>query len=160
MTQVQREADKADVVQVYAILRQVMPVLEQTLAVRHANGTGSTGMRWMRSTSCASRLGSSESLLLEVPSGLDLSAQQKALENLQVIARNLHATLGRLEVESLGTLAAEARRVLAAGQDLDTQLRQARQDLASLQAALPALQKELQESRCSLPPWRRVPSGR
>jgi len=144
MTQVQREANKADVVQVFTILREVMPGLEQILAAAR---------EWERQYREAleavnrlrQQLGNSEGLLLEAPSGLDLSAQQKALENLQVIARNLQATMGRLEVESLGTLAAEARRVLAAGQDLDTRLRQAHQDLASLQAALPVLQKELQE---------------
>jgi chromosome segregation ATPase len=144
MTQVQREADKADVVRVYAMLRQVMPGLEQTLAAAR---------EWERQYRDAleavnqlrQQLGSSEGLLLEPPPALDLSAQQKALDNLRVIARSLQATMGRLEVESLGTLAAEARRTLAAAQDLENQLRQARQDLASLQAALPALQKELQE---------------
>jgi hypothetical protein len=144
MTQVQREADKADVVHVYAILREVMPGLEQILAIAR---------EWERQYRDAleavnqlrQQLANSEGLLLDVPSGLDLAAQQKALENLQIIARNLQATMGRLEVESLGTLAAEARRMLAAGQDLENQLRRARQELTSLQAALPALQKELQE---------------
>ncbi len=144
MTQVQREADKADVIQVFALLREVMPDLEETLA---AARTWEKQYREALDSinQLRQQLGSSEGLLREAPTGLDLSAQQKALENLQVIARSLQATMGHLEVESLGTVSAEARRMLAAGQDLDTQLRQARQDLASLQAALPVLQQELQQ---------------
>ncbi len=137
-----RQVDKETVVQVHAILVQESPALEALLAQarewdkQQREAVEAVGL-------VRQQISRAEASMLECPAGLDLEAEKKALGNLLVIGDHLYATLARMEVESLPVVAAEARRVRQAGQNLAEQVQQARQDLAVMEKSLPELAQGL-----------------
>lgn len=82
-------------------------------------------------------------LLSEMPAALDLSSMISEYDRLQQVTQNLEATLGRLELESIQALTDETLRQQQACVNLERELRQARQQLGSLNKTLPDLDAAL-----------------
>jgi len=88
-------------------------------------------------------LGALQNLFSEMPAALNLSDLLAQFEQMQVIAQNLEATLERLEIESAPNLIAETLHQQQIASGLERELRQARQQLGSLNKTLPDLDKAL-----------------
>jgi DNA repair exonuclease SbcCD ATPase subunit len=88
-------------------------------------------------------LGALQNLFSEMPAALNLSDLLAQFEQMQVIAQNLEATLGRLEIESAPNLIAETLHQQQIATGLERELRQARQQLGSLNKTLPDLDNTL-----------------
>lgn len=86
-------------------------------------------------------------LFSEMPGALNLTNLQAQFEQLQVIAQNLEATLGRLEIESIPNLIDETLRQQQLAAEMERELRQARQQLGSLNKTLPDLDEALNQLR-------------
>jgi hypothetical protein len=142
------QADKETVVQVFTILGQERPGLEILLTQvdewdKQLQETQAVSQRLRSQLSRLETSFDQKYSSADVPVGLDLQAEAKVFDNLKVISDSLHASLARMEVESLGVAAAEARRVLQAAENLETQVLQARHDLAALEKIMPELSQEL-----------------
>lgn len=77
-----------------------------------------------------------EQTLSTLPQNIETSDYQQRLEQMQVIARTLQATLTRVEVESLEAVTQEANRLSQLGQEMGHELRRARRELASLESVM------------------------
>ena len=131
-TAVLEQADKASIAQVHDLVDETRPLLEQSLSQLQA---------WERQyaetvskvTRMRQLLGSVGQTLDEMPTGLDLIPLRSRFNQLSIISQNLHATLARMEVESMDAVTEEAVRVHQAAQEMGGQLKQARQKFASLE---------------------------
>ncbi|MEW5873115.1 MAG: hypothetical protein AB1894_27900 [Chloroflexota bacterium] len=82
-------------------------------------------------------------LLANSPPALDVAALRTQFGQMQFIAQNLHATLGRLEIESTPSVVQEAAHVSQLAEEMGNQLQKAHTDLAALETALTELQAGL-----------------
>lgn len=137
------QASKAAVVRVHAIAVPAGKQLD-TLAAQVGAWTAQVKAAFEGVGQAVQHVAGSAHALAEMQGRLELSTQKKAQENLEVIAQNLQATLGRMEVESLDALVAEGRRVERAASDLEGQVRQAGQALAALESGANALRGRVQ----------------
>jgi DNA repair exonuclease SbcCD ATPase subunit len=80
-----------------------------------------------------------EQLLSNLPQSIETADYRQRLEQMGQIAQNLHATLSRLEVESLSAVIGEATRLSQFGQEMSHELRRARRELASLEGVIDEL---------------------
>lgn len=80
-----------------------------------------------------------EQTLGTLPQNIDTADHRQRLDQMKVIAQSLHATLSRLEVESLEAVTQEATRQSQLGQEMGHELRRARRELASLESVMAEL---------------------
>lgn len=140
---VAEQASKGSVAEAHAILAEAHPALEelleqaQTWEKQYQQATEQVaGMR-----QCLSNL---EQTLTSMPPGIVLNPFNAQFDGLTVISNNLHATLARLEAESIPAVTAEAGRVLKTAQEMEEQLKDLRQQQAALEQILPELNAGLQ----------------
>jgi hypothetical protein len=74
-----------------------------------------------------------------LPQGIETTDYRQRLEQMNVIAQSLYATLSRLEVESMSAVIQESTRQSQLGQEMGHELRRARRELASLDGVLAEL---------------------
>jgi DNA repair exonuclease SbcCD ATPase subunit len=84
-----------------------------------------------------------EQTMGSMPSELEIIPFKNQFEGLQIVAQNLHATLTRLEVESIEMVTQEATRVAQIARDMGGQLKRARRELAALEGVLAELSEGL-----------------
>ena len=80
-----------------------------------------------------------EHALNTMPQGIETADYRQRLDQMNVIAQNLHATLSRLGAESISGVTQEANRLSQVGQEMGHELRRARRDLASLESVMTEL---------------------
>lgn len=135
---VRQQADKAAVIKAYQVVQYVTPEQDelaerleswgrQVEAVEHKLG------RLRREVSAV------EATLASMPEGLDLTAHQARLDELNASLQTLQAGLARLDIDGLSDLARDADHVQEAAQVLDGELKQARGQAAALDQLLPQL---------------------
>ncbi len=90
-------------------------------------------------------LASVESLLANSPAALDIAPLRTQFGQLQVIAQNLQATLGRLEIESIPAVLQETAHVTQIAEEMGGQLQKAYADLAAMEKAQVELQAGLKQ---------------
>jgi hypothetical protein len=83
--------------------------------------------------------------LSTLPAAVDSAEASRRLDGMQQIYNNLHATLGRLEVDSAHLVAQEADKMIQAGQEMSSELKRARRDLSALEGVLNELPKTSQD---------------
>ncbi len=140
-----QQADQATVIQVHDRLEKALPVLENLLGQlhtwEHQQSEAAAKVALMHQS-----LQSSGQALAETLPGLDLSGMQGQLDQLQATAGELHSSLDGLKVEHLPVVAAEARRVHKAAQDIEARSKVARQQLAELGDLLAELNGGLKQT--------------
>ena len=127
------QADKDAIVRVHQIVSETRPALEKLFSQAQSwSVTAHTGGR----KSCRMRqaLASLGQSLDDTPPELVVDPLKTQFDQLSYVSENLHATLARLEVESMPSVAEEAGRVFESTQQIDRQLKQARQKSAALAA--------------------------
>jgi hypothetical protein len=130
-----QQANKETVAAVFHLLSQERPRLESLCDQAHT--WEAQHQEVIQAVSrLRQQLARLETALANPPAGLDLQAEIKA-------AGSLHATLSRLEVDSLPVALAESRRVLQAAQELESQVIQARHQRAALERALTEIKRGL-----------------
>ena len=137
-----QQADLDSVAQTHALLSQNRPELEklseqlQAWEKQQAEAAEQVGVV----RQLMSRV---DQALAEAPPNLNLAALKTQYEQFQVISETLHATLSRLEVESIPELLAEAGKLQKALQEMEAQIQQARQQLVELEKELPVLSESV-----------------
>lgn len=137
-TSVLQQASKESIAHTYSILAAHQPVLEKLV------GQSRT---WQKQVGAAVEVvGRLRNLLAEIeqsldgaPQGLNLEPLEERFNGLQQISDTLHATLSRLEAESISSLLEETGRVYGAAQELQGEIQRARQDWMALMELLPEL---------------------
>lgn len=140
--ELRQQATKEPVAQAHQVLAQARPLLEglrdQVQAWEKQLAQTQDQVGKLRQA-----LAAVEADLDGAPQALDLTVPRSQFEQMTVIQRNLTATLGRLEAESMARVAEDAAKVNTAAQELDGQLKRARQQLAALETVLPKLNEDL-----------------
>lgn len=137
-------ADKDSIAQAHAVLDETRPLLDQLLT-QLQTWEKQYGEAVNRVTRMRQLLGSLEQSLDEMPSGLDLTPHRTRFDQMRIISQNLHATLSRMEVESMGSVAEEANRLHQAAQEMGGELKQTRQKFTALEQVLPELSDGLKQ---------------
>ena len=136
--EVLQEASPAVTAEVYSLARHAQPAL-QDLDQQAEDWQNQRQDAVRQVSQLHTLLGSLERLFNEMPAALELTPLNSEYDRLQQVAQNLEATLGRLEIESVATLIGETLRQQQACASLERELRQARQQLGSLNKILPDL---------------------
>lgn len=132
------QAEEDSITKTYRILGDTRPELDDLLKrsqtwERQYNEALKTVTRMRRV------LGGVEGTAAGAPGTLDLDEFNTRLDGLSIVSQNLHATLSRLEIESIPVVIEEARRVQVNAQEMDADLRKARQQVSSLESILAEL---------------------
>jgi len=132
------QAEEDSITKTYRILGDIKPELDNLLKqvqtwVRQYNEAVKIITRMRRV------LGSVEGSAAGVPGTIDMEEFNDRLDGLNIISQNLHATLSRLEIESIPVVIEEARRVQVNAQEMDADLKKARQQVSSLESVLTEL---------------------
>lgn len=147
--QVLAEADKSSIAEAHARLHETEPVFNDLLAAAKT---------WEEQMSAAHEavsglrqsLDTLEQAIASAPANLALNAMKSHYDQLKVIADNLHATLSRLEVESILAVINEAQRTRQAAQEAETQIRRARQRLATLEQGITEVNAGLKQTQAEI----------
>ncbi len=132
------QADREAIIQVHQTLEKTRPVLEklQTQA-----------QEWDRQAQAAADqvavlrklLDDIDQTLNTLPKAIDTTEPRKQLDQMEQVTHTLQATLARMEVENAVMVTQEAQNLAHSGQELSSQLKRARRELASLEGVLDEL---------------------
>ncbi len=129
------QASREDIGQAYQTLETLQPELDQLLA--QAQSWEQQYTEAQDAVDVLRRVLADIDLTLNsLPQGIETVDYRQRLDQMNVIADSLHATLSRLEVESLASVIQEAARLSQLGQEMGQELRRARRELASLEVVL------------------------
>jgi chromosome segregation ATPase len=127
--------DKGAVAATYAYIDSAEPRLEdlttQLTSLKRAYNGLETEVGAMTSS-----LREVRNTLEDVPENLDVDESQERLRSLETIAETIRSTMKRIEIESLDEIFHQAQAVRTNSEDLQSLLRSASNDLASLQNIL------------------------
>lgn len=138
----QKQADPSITAEVYSRVERALPALEiLDQKVEDWHNLRQDAVRQVSQLQVL--LAGIKRLLSEMPAALDLSTLISEYDRLEQVTQNLEATLGRLELESIHTLTDETLRQQQSCAILERELRQARQQLGSLNKTLPDLDAAL-----------------
>ncbi len=137
------EDGKDSVIAVHQVLTQVQPI-QEALDKKTRSWEQDYVSALDQIERMMAQLTSLKSTLQSVQAQIDISAEKNTSGNLEVIAQNLQGTIPRLEIESLSSIVAEAKRIEAISQDLENQVVTAKVELEELKALLPSLTTNLQ----------------
>jgi hypothetical protein len=138
------QADKDTIVHVHQVVSETRPVLEKLFSQAQSWDSQRT-QAVEKVASMRQALGSLGQSLDDTPPELVVAPLKTQFEQLSYVSENLHATLARLEVESMPSVAEEAGRIYQSAQQIDRQLKQARQKSAALEPLLTGLSEELKQ---------------
>lgn len=140
--QVLRESDKESVVAVAIALENAGPELKELLSKLSdwQEGYERAGEHVAKMRAA---LDAADNALAQAPETLDLAPLYDRLEQLEVIADTLQATLSRMEVESMASVREEAERVQHAAREMESQVKEAGKEVTELAELLPRLNEEL-----------------
>ena len=130
-----QQADKSSITRAHELLAGSRPVLDQLAEQARAWERQQAEAAAQVNTTRQS-VASLEQSLDGASEGLDLSTARGKFDQLQVIARNLHATLSRLEAESIESVVKEAQRVQSAAVELDSAVKKAKQQVSVLEVVI------------------------
>lgn len=144
VNEVLSQADPAVTAEVYSLAQRAQPALEKL--DQQAEGWQNQRQDAVRQVSQLQNLLSGlQRLFTEMPEALELTDLKSQSDRMLQVAQNLETTLGRLEIESAATLVEETLRQQQACASLERELRQARQQLGSLNKTLPELETALDQ---------------
>ncbi|HWQ83874.1 MAG TPA: hypothetical protein VN363_04870, partial [Anaerolineales bacterium] len=133
-----QQAEPAGAAEVFSLAVRAQPALENL--DRQVEDWQNQHQDAVRQVSqLQSLLGGLQRLFTEMPATLELASLRSQYDRMEQIAQTLAATLERLELESTPTLIEETQRQQQACAFLERELRQARQQLGSLNKTLPEL---------------------
>jgi uncharacterized phage infection (PIP) family protein YhgE len=138
------QADKDMIVHVHEIVSEIRPELERLYA--QALGWEKQYRRVLeRVASLRQALSNLEQALDNTPPELIVTPLKEEFDQLSYISENLHATLARLEVENIPSVIDEAGKVYQSAQQIDGQLKVARQKSSTLEPILTSLIEDLKQ---------------
>ena len=142
--EVLKQAEPSGAAEVYSLAQSAQPALKNLS--QQAESWQNQRQDAVRQVSQLQNLLSGlQRLFSEMPEALELTALRTQYDRMLQVAQNLEATLGRLEIESTATLVEETLRQQQACASLERELRQARQQLGSLNKTLPELDTALDQ---------------
>lgn len=126
------QADKDSTTSVHGILEQAVPTLN-TLLTQAQSWDKQYAAVYDRIAVMQRILGNVEGLLHKAPSELNVSDARTQYTNLKTVAQNLHDTLTRMEIESMGRVIQETEHVIQIAQEMETHLKRTLDNLALLE---------------------------
>jgi len=131
-TAIEKEISKESIAQVHAIISTNSPVLEELQGhLKSWEITASTAVILVSQMRQA--ITGLEELIGQIPTQLDIAEEKATLIPIETIARNLEASAGRMEVETIPLVFQEADHVHQSVLELTSKLKRSISDLASLE---------------------------